>query len=89
MIYRTIDVNTAAGVLDDDHLKAVPTRILGGVTHAEIKSQARQYDALKFAVSQITGQTGHGFVVIFVEGGIGIDVVPVALPQHKLGVRNL
>src|SRR6516165_11023228 len=76
---RTVKVDAAAGVLDDDHLEAEAAGVLGRPAHAEIEGEAGEENAGEAALAQVPGEPGRRRAVVLVEGRIGIDLAAKAL----------
>src|SRR5690348_56784 len=53
---RAVDVDGAAGVLDDGHGKILSPRVLGRVADAEVEREPGDKDARESALAQITRQ---------------------------------
>ncbi len=82
-------LDAAAGVLDHHHLQACCRGVDRGEMDAVIGRQAAQEGAPEPTIAQIAAQPGRGLVVVFEEGGIGIDLGASALADNQLGPGRL
>ena len=58
---RAADVDTAAGILDDDDVEAFVPGIFCRITNTEIERETRDEDAVEPAFPQVSGKTCVGF----------------------------
>ena len=72
-------VDGAGGVFDDEALEAEGDAVDGGVADAEVVGEAAEEEAMEAALAQVAGEAGRGEVVVFEEGGVGVDVAAEAL----------
>ncbi len=79
----------AAGVLEDEALEAEGGAVEGGEADAEVVGEAGEEEALEAAVAEVAGEAGGGLVVVFEEGGVGVDVAAEALAEDELGVGEI
>src|SRR5262249_23946817 len=86
---RTVHVDAAAGVLDDDRLETLAMGVLGRVAYAKIERQPGKEDAPQAAFAQITGEPGRRRAVVLIKRRIGIDRASKALADDEGGMRNL
>src|SRR4026207_25830 len=77
--------SVTAGPGPTPHLSRVQRR----PAHAEVGGEADQVDLLESAVLHVAGEAGGGLAVRLVEGGVGVHLLPVALADDQLGVRDL
>src|SRR5207247_6635809 len=82
-------VDRAARVLDDRRVKASPARVEGGPGDAEIRGEPDEDDVLEPAVAKVPREPRGGLAVGLAEGRVRVDVLPVALTQDELGVRDV
>src|SRR6185437_8421541 len=60
-----------------------------GVADAEVVGEPAEKQALKTALAQVSGEAGRGEVIVFEEGGVGIDMAAKAFAQDQLGMGNV
>ena len=86
---RAWQVNGAAGVFNDDGLKAEALAVDGGEANAEVVSEAAEEEAGEIAFAEIPGEAGGGGVVVLKEGGVGVDVGAETLAEDAFGLGNV
>ena len=73
---RAIQVDGAAGVLEDDGLKAESARIESRIADAVVVGKAGKEDARQAAIVQVASETSGRDAIIFKECGVGVDLGP-------------
>ena len=73
VVERPVDVDGAAGILDQHGVEALLPRVDGRPGDAEVGGEAGQEKAHEAAFAQVAGKAGGRAAVVFVKGGIGID----------------
>src|SRR6516225_8228523 len=86
---RSIEIDAAASILDDDDSEPFAGGVLGRIAYAEIKSEAGDEGACETALAQIAGKAGRRRVVVFVERRVGIDRLTKALAHHQRRMRDI
>ena len=86
--HRILDIDGAAGILEDERGEALPHRVDRGIADAEIEGEAGEEDALQAALAQISREPRLGLAVVLEEGRIGIDVGPEPLADDEGGIRH-
>ena len=61
----------------------------GGEADAEVVGQAAEEDASEVALAEVSGEAGGGGVVVFEEGGVGVDVGAEAFAEDELGLGQM
>ncbi len=84
---RTVSVDGAAGILDDNSLEARGTRVERAPGDAEVQGQAAQVDRGHAALAQQARQAGRRLAVGFEEGRVAVGVRVEALADHRLRLR--
>src|SRR3954447_23327685 len=82
--HRAVEIDAAAGVLDDGELEPRLAGILRREADAEVEREANDEDRLQFALAQISEQAGRRFPVVLEQRRIGIDAEPKPLTNHKV-----
>ncbi len=82
------EIDGAGGIFDDDGLEAEVFAVDGRVADAEVVGEAAEKEALQAAFAQVAGESGGSDVIVFEEGGVGVDVGPEALAEDELGLRD-
>ena len=75
------EVDGAGGVFDDDDFEAEVLAVDGGEADAEVVGEAAEEEAGEFAFAEVTRESGGGDVIVFEEGGVGVDVGAEALAE--------
>src|SRR4051794_21365484 len=81
--HRAVEIDAAAGVLDDGDLEPRLAGILCREADAEVEREANDEDHLQFALAQISEQAGRRFPVVLEQRRIGIDAAPNPLPPPQ------
>jgi hypothetical protein len=79
----------AAGVFEDDGLEAKGLAVDGGVADAEVVGEAAEEETVEAAFAQVSGEAGGGEVVVFEEGGVGVDGAAEAFAEDEFGVGDI
>lgn len=87
--YGVGQVDGAGGVLDDEALEAKRGAVDGGEADTEVVGEAAEEEPLKATLAEVSGETGRGEVVVFEEGGVGVDVAAKAFAQDEFGVWDV
>ena len=82
-------VDGAAGVFDDDGFKAEALAVEGGEADAEVVSEAAEEEAGEVTFAEVARESGGGGVVVFEEGGVGVDVGAETLAEDQLGLGDV
>jgi len=83
------EVDGAGGVFDDDDLEAQVLAVDGGEADAEVVGEAAEKEAGEFALAEVAGESGGGDVIVFEEGGVGVDVGAEAFAEDEFGLRQV
>ncbi len=83
------ECNGAGEGFKDDGVEAKLLAVDGGEADAEVVGEATKKEAREAAFAQIAGETGGRGVIVFEEGGIGVDLSPEAFAQDELGVGDI
>jgi hypothetical protein len=59
------------------------------VADAEVVGEAAEEEAGEAALAQVSGEAGGGEVVVFEEGGVGVDVAVEAFAEEEFGVGDV
>jgi len=73
------EINGTSGIFDDQALKPEGGTVERRVADAEVVSEAAEEEALESPLAEIAGEAGGGEVVVFEEGGVGVDGLAEAL----------
>ncbi len=87
--YAAGEVDGAGGVFDDYDLEAEVLAVDGGEADAEVVGEAAEEEAGEFALAEVSGEAGGGDVIVFEEGGVGVDVGAEALAEDEFGLREV
>src|ERR1700722_12751473 len=87
--HRTVEIDAAAGIRDDDDPKPFAGGVLGRIAHAEIEGEASEECAQEATLAQIAGKAGRRRAVVFVECRVGIDRLAEALAHHQRGMGDI
>ena len=87
--YRVAEVNGAAGIFYNDDFKAESFAVEGGEADAEVVGEAGEEEAREAAFAEVAGEPGGGGVVVFEEGGVGVDLAAKAFAEDEFGVGNV
>src|SRR5690606_264822 len=87
MLQGTIEINALAGIGNDIGLKAQFAGIDGGPSHTEVSSNPNHKYRINTTFTQITGQTGCGFLICFHKGGITVNPGIKTLADNQLRLR--
>lgn len=82
-------VDGPGGILEDEALEAESGAVDGGEADAEVVGETTEEEPLEAALAKISGETGRSEMVVFEEGGVGVDVATEAFTQDQLGVWNV
>ena len=61
----------------------------GGVADAEVVGEAAEEETCDVAFAEIASEAGRGGVVVFEEGGVGVDVAAEAFAEDEFGVGDV
>ena len=75
----------AAGIGDDDSLKACADGVDGRIADAVIVGEAGEEDTAEASFAKIAGEAGGGLLVVFEEGGVGVDSGTEAFAEDEFG----
>ena len=78
----------AGGVFDDDALEVEGGTVDGGMSHAEVISQAAEEEAFQSALAQVTGQAGRREVIILQKRRVRVDVGAETFAHDEFGVGS-
>src|SRR2546426_1173102 len=81
-------VDASSGVLDHGRREPRLTRVERRPPHAEVRGEPDQVDVAETALAQVTAEAGRGLPIGLQEGRVGVDVLPVPLPDDQLGVGD-
>ena len=87
--HRTVQVDSPAGIADDERRQTQPPRVERRVAHAIVIGQPGKKDTSQPALLQITRQAGRRRAVVLKECRIGIDLRAEPLAQNQLRLRQL
>src|SRR5207245_10899726 len=76
---RSLRVDAAARILDDQGLQADLPCVEGGPADAEVGGEADEVEGAETAVADIASQPRGRLAVGFEKGGVGVHVLPIAL----------
>jgi hypothetical protein len=79
----------AAGVFEDLAGESEGGAVDGGEADAEVVGEASEEEAGEAAVAEVAGEAGWGAVVVFEEGGVGVDAAADAFAQDEFGVGEI
>src|SRR3954469_15857008 len=82
--HRAVEIDAAAGVLDDGDLEPGLAGIVRREANAEVEREAGDEDGVQLAFAQISEQAGRRFPVVLEQRRIGIDAAPKSLPHHQI-----
>src|SRR4051794_6033499 len=82
--HRAVEIDAAAGVLDDGDLEPRLAGILRREADAEVEREAGDEDGVQLAFAQISEQAGRRCPVVLEQRRIGIDAAPKPLPHHQI-----
>lgn len=80
-----VEVDGAAGILDDAGGKAEGDGILGGEVNAVVIGQAAEEQALDATLFECAAEACGRGVIVIQKGGVGVDARAVALADDQLG----
>ena len=83
------EVDGAAGIFNDDDLEAAACAVGSGEADAEVEGEAGDEDTTDAAVANPAGEAGGGLVVVFVEGGVGVNLAMDAFAEDEGGVGDV
>src|SRR5215471_2176571 len=87
--HRIIEIDAAAGILDDDDPEPLACGVLRRITYAEIEGEAGEEYARETALAQVAGNTCRSRMIVFIERRVRIDCLAEALAHHQRRMRDI
>ena len=85
----SVEIDAAAGLVDDRDGQAEVARVAGGPADAEVGGDAADHDLGDAAGGEPAVEPGAGFAVGFEEGGVAVDRRVVAFAQDEAGMGDI
>jgi len=87
--HRSVEVDGAAGIAEDDGVEAESASVEGRVADAEVIGKPDEEDARQIPLLQVASEAGGRPAIILKERRVGIDGRPEPLAQNHLGLRKM
>lgn len=86
---RARQIDSTAGIFDDEALKSQGRAIDRGETDAEVVGQPAKEEAIEAAFVQVSGKPGGGEVIVLQKGRVGVDMAAEALAEDEFCLGNV
>jgi len=86
---RVWQIDRAAGIFDDEALKAQRCAVDCRETDAKVIGQTAKEEAIEVALVQVAGETGGGEVIVLQKGRVGIDVAAESFAENEFCLRKI